>query len=104
MLDDAVAVRCIGELKPENLRIFFGLLQTVTCCPVNRLCLNHSDGKVPAIPEQVICTFLRTPYGAISDKHDAPVGEALLFTNLGVFPAGAVELGQYIRAAGVGFV
>jgi hypothetical protein len=35
MLDDAVAVSCIGELEPQNLRVFLCLLKPVTCGPIS---------------------------------------------------------------------
>ena len=104
MLDDAVAVRRVGELQPENLGIFLGLLEAIAGGSVRCLRLDHSDGKIPAVAEQIIRAFLRAADRPISDEHDAAIGEALLLADLRVFPTRAVQLRENIRPACVGFV
>jgi len=104
VLDDAVAVCRVCKFQPQNLRVFLGLLKTIAGGSVDCLRLNNSDGKVPAVPEQVVRTLLRAANSAIPDEHDAAVGEALLLADLRAFPARAVQLREKIRAACVGFV
>ena len=104
MFDDAVAVRCIRKLETQNLRVFLGLLQTVTCGPISCLRLNDGDGEIAAIAKQIIGTLLRAADRSIADEHNPAIGEALLFTDLRVFPARTVELGNHVRPAGVRFI
>ncbi|MBZ5729371.1 MAG: Ig-like domain-containing protein, partial [Acidobacteriia bacterium] len=56
------------------------------------------------VAKQIICALLRTADRPVADEHDPAVSEALLFTDLRVFPAGAVELGNHICPASVRFV
>src|ERR1039457_5855680 len=59
VLDDAVAVRGIGELEPENLRVFFCLLQPVAWRPVRGLRLHDSQREIPAVSQKIVRAFLR---------------------------------------------
>jgi len=45
VLDDAVAVGRVGEFQPENLRVFFRLLEAVTGGSVHCLRFDTAMGK-----------------------------------------------------------
>jgi hypothetical protein len=104
MLNDAVAVRGISEFEAKNQGVFLGLLQPVSRCPVCGLGFNDCDGEIAAIPQEVIGALLRPPNSPVSDEHDSTVSEALLLTDLIVFPACAIKLREDVGSACVGFV
>jgi hypothetical protein len=104
VLDDAVAIRRIRKLEAQDLRLFFRLLKPIPCGPIGCFGLHDRDGKIAAMAKQIIGAFLRTADGAVADKHDPAGREALLFTDLRVFPAGAVELWNHVRPTSVRFV
>ena len=49
MLDDAVAIGCVCEFEPQNLRVFLGLLKSVACGPIGCLRLHDGNRKIAAI-------------------------------------------------------
>ena len=104
MLDDAVAVRRVGELQPQNLSIFLGLLQTVARGLIGRFRFENCNGEVSAISLQVIRPLLRATNCSVTNEYNPAVGKALLLADLVVFPSGAVELWQDVSTAGIGFV
>src|SRR5262249_23890696 len=104
MLDDGMTVGRIGEFQTEDLGVLFRLLQSVACGTVGRFRLDDGDGIIPAVAKQVIGALLFLANGPVCHDHDSTVSEALLLTDLAVFPAGAVQFRQYIGPAGVRFV
>jgi hypothetical protein len=96
-----VPIRGVGELEPEDQRIFFGLLETVARILVRRLSLDYGDGKDPPVAQEVIGALLRPAQGASARYDNAPVGECPLFIDLVVCPCGGIELWQDIFSTGI---
>src|SRR5438445_13843960 len=82
MLDDPLAVRRVGELQAEDLRVFFRLLEAVSRMLVNALRFDNGDGKILPVAKEVVCPFLWTPLNFVSGKDNATISECLLFAYL----------------------
>lgn len=78
--------------------IFFDLGQAIS--GVMGFVLGFDYGE--AVVEDVIGAFLELAAGFGAGGHDAAVGEGHLFADLVILPAGLVEFGGDIDAAGVG--
>ena len=66
VLDDAVSVRRIGKLEPENLGVFLRLLKPVARVLVDGLCFDNRNRKIRAIPEKVVRALLRPALDLVS--------------------------------------
>src|ERR1700730_3875830 len=104
MFNDALPVCGVRKLEPENLGVLFSLLETVSRRSVDRLGLDYRDRKIPTVPQEIVGALLRASRRPLAGDDDPAIREALLLTDLRVFPAGAIELRQHIGAASVSFI
>ena len=105
-LDDAVAVGRVGELEAEDLGVVLGLLEALARRLVLGLGLDHGDGDVGGVAEDVVGALAGATACLLAGDDDASVGEgALRVDPVGlVLPAGRLELRLDVQATGVGFV
>src|SRR5205823_4889156 len=105
-LDDALAVRGVGEFEPEHLGILFRLLQAVAGSLVSRFRLDHREGEIAGVAEQVIGSLLRPAPGFVAGDNDAAIGEIALFGDQMRFivPAGFGQLRNDVLAASIGLI
>jgi hypothetical protein len=102
-LDDFLAVGAVGEFEVEDFRIFLGLLEPFAGRFVDGLGLDHGDGEIAGQAEPVVGPLLFQAANLLGGGHDPAVGEGMLLLDLVVGPAGRIELGQDVDAAGIGF-
>lgn len=65
--------------------------------------LHHRNHEVRFVAQEIVRTLLGTPLDFQTGDDDPPVGEGALLGDLVVVPAGAMQPGHDVFAAGVGF-
>ena len=105
-LDHAVAVGRVGELEAEDLGIVLGLLQALARGLVLGLGLDHGNGDVGGVAEDVVGALAWAAARLLAGHDDAPVGERALRVDAVrfVLPPGRLELRLDVQAASISFV
>ncbi len=105
-LHKAMAVGCVCERKAEDLRVVLGLLEPIAGGPVAGLCLDHGDGHVGPVTQQIVGSLARPSTRAGAGDDDAAIGERYLLaqTMRLVVPTSLLQLWDDQPTAGIGFV
>ncbi len=102
VLDNAVAVRRVRELEPQNLSVVLGLLKAVAGFLVRSFGFYDGDWEITAVAEQVVRALLGATALLAACNNDPPVGKRLLLADLFVVPPCGVKLRQHVFPASVG--
>jgi hypothetical protein len=90
VLYDAVAVCGIGELDPQNLRVFFRLTEAIGWFLIVSFGFNYSDGEIRPITKKIVGSLLLATDCPIAGYDYPTVGEGPLLIYVIVRPAGIV--------------